>query len=445
AGLFLPRNFNMNTHFFYGHSVLWGLIGTITAVGILASEWPAAKRCDRRYWLLAITATTVLFFNIFAGMVLCSAFTLTALFFGWKSWKTWLGCAALGVTSSIIIVLMGIPGAPTKSFVMADVVSSVPKLAWQMLGFGLLLYGFKILDFRRLTLFPFMIFAFSATCILFPALFVDEVLSRDKNQQYPLFFLSHILGVLSMVFFSGIVSLWAQGERKKVFVEAVFALRLILGTAVGATLVWCLQVIFRALSGPAPGTHAILMPAASIAYSLFILALLKSLQSRRLRILAGGGIVLMFMLGLLSTMKTVLAYTLGNSRNSIILSAGEYRGLKRLKSVSVAGDRVATNKHEIEERGPAKSYQYMTLSERKVLLEGWGYREYHLPGFAELRLDNEGIFSTDDLSELHALLVKHDIDFIVCRPETNLQIASIVPWLQEIEDAGSLKIYRVEL
>jgi len=129
----------------------------------------------------------------------------------------------------------------------------------------------------------------------------------------------------------------------------------------------------------------------------------------------------------------------------VYLSAGEYKGLLALKAIAQPQDVVATNRHDMAGvTQPGRSYAYFPILERRIVLEGYDFGEKNAAQFREVARDNALLFSTSDAGRARQIVDAYGIDFLVCRPGTNLQLASrLPPWLQRLDNTGSLVIYEV--
>lgn len=178
-----------------------------------------------------------------------------------------------------------------------------------------------------------------------------------------------------------------------------------------------------------------------------VIEVLKRLpQSRwpkRTLLIALGVLVLISSLGALRIARN---WGWNGMGTTVLLDAGRVRSLLFLHQNSVEDALIATARHavpSIPDR-PERSYMYSGVGGRRVLLEGWVYREYYFNGFAEVKLDNETLFTTEDPLQAERLVQKYGINYIVTEPSEPLHFdVSATGWLRPLPNPGTLGILRV--
>ena len=79
-----------------------------------------------------------------------------------------------------------------------------------------------------------------------------------------------------------------------------------------------------------------------------------------------------------------------------------------------------------------------------MLIEGIRYGEYMRETYSAIQDINNTIFSTTDSQTLKTVLNENGINYVVCRPNTDLKIKQSNPdWLKRLDATGTLIIYKV--
>jgi len=442
----IPWNFYMSSHFLIGHSTLWGLIGLCTVFGVYLVK----NDCDERrarFLLLPLIATCVIPLNVFAGLAACGTMAALPVLREPTRKSNWILAMAIAMAGSLSLYMLGLVGSGMSgAVVIGHPIAGMRNMAWQLLGAGLVLYALRETFTNPRNATAMLIGIFTLGSMLYP-IFIDEGpgFSDNGNRFYPMFFLHHILACCALVYLARPLQslLREETEHQR---EISRALRFLFVVSTLALLTCVILDISTKKISPAWTISA--------GYCIVLLGLCGLLYGKRhlATIVGNATVLLLLILGLVSSITILQPYNPAHPTDVIRLSGGEYAGLRRLRTISTPNQIFATNKHEIPERkGPGgkavgKSYLYRALSERRVLVEGWGYYGRHYPKFKEIWKDNQLIFSSTNAHAVRDVLEKYEIDFIVCRPKTDLEISrQLPPWLVKVDGTGTLTIYVVNL
>ena len=432
--------------FFYGHSILWGLIGLATVVGILVAGWGNHLEVNKKLLSLGLIAAHVVPLNFLSGLGCCGILAGVCIISSWKQGKSWLIGAATISMMVAFFALMGLLGVEKPSFVFNEYFlhTALSLTIWVYFGLGMVIYAFRYI-FRT---------GFSPLAIALALLFLGYIsffcllTSTDiaPDNQYGLFFLQFLFSTLAFIALSYMIGQLVDGNRSVInqesmtFLDITFRLSKIFSVVV--VILLALILIKEQTVHPSDIFYSLLPPAFIFLYKA-ILALSKYRRWFLKLVQLSFGIFIV--LGLLYFYSDFVTFSLGRSSQTIYLSPGEYNGLLALRNFSSPSDIIATNKHDIPERpNPGRSYQYISILERRLLLEGYASRERDSSLFQTIQSDNNLLFSTFDSKLIKKIVSKYGIDFIVCRPDTNLQIRPPLPsWLMILPNTGSLTIYEV--
>ena len=190
---------------------------------------------------------------------------------------------------------------------------------------------------------------------------------------------------------------------------------------------------------------AIAVPLCALGYCWLTLAIRRDWTLGRLP--AGLAFALVLALSFGGFLRFQLAWNWDWLGTSVSVDAPRVRSLAFVCDRVPPGVLLATTRHFVDVGAtPERSYVYSTLTHRYCFVEGWGYGDpASFPGFAEIRHDNELIFTTPDPDVAKSLIQKHGITHLLVEPDKPLGFdAARVAWLHRLVNPGSLTVYEVE-
>jgi energy-converting hydrogenase Eha subunit A len=270
---------------------------------------------------------------------------------------------------------------------------------------------------------------------------------RDGNERYGINFLQSIFSIFA---FSRVTAgFWRSAERSKLIVEWLRAAKvgLTIITAAGV-LIACVAFLTHHKTGTAMMGLKLLL--AIVLLSLLVLTSALMNRSGRFRAVCSAVFIAVLMVGFLAWIPDLLRHGMGEVKTDVTYPPDEVHGLRRLGKLMAPDERFATNRHAFDPTGlqpPVdRSYGYSALAEHPVLLEGYLDRgENLLPWFSDLLRDNDLLFTATDPKTVRDIAQKWRVQWLVARPGTDISLPRPLPaWLAELQDTGSLKIYRID-
>jgi hypothetical protein len=434
------------SHLILGHSTLHAM-GAMTAIMGLClvqrdrGEVPIRKRLV----LLLLPALAVAVHS--AGSLYCLGIVAILLFWGrLGNVGSWLSIVAMSFLYFVAWKIMGYSHAPDA---LRAAIRLEPSLRW--LWFFLLIWftiglGFRILGFRWISKtwrdpLSALVLATSLGWLLF-FLFVQF---KHYEQIYGLIYLQCLLSIFAFSRLSPMF--WRSGERMNWVAEWLRLAAAGLGVFVAAAVLGRVALHFMHSSKGIASFRLHIIPC-GIAILLLAgtAALMK--RSRRFAEISSAMIMAVLAVGFLAWIAPWLNFGLGRMKMDITLSPGEVQGLTRLNHLAAPGERFATNRHAVDSiaTGRERSYGYMSVAERPVLLEGYLYHnDTDAPAFKALLRDNDSMFTTTDPATLLSLAKAWRVRWLVARPGTDVALPKPLPsWLIEQQNCGDLKVYRID-
>ncbi len=432
------------SHLILGHSTLHGMAAISAIMGLCLVQRDLGKVPKWRELILAALPALVVGVHSVAALY-CLGVVGILLFWGRlgaaRSWPPILlmFCLFLGA--------LKIAGYGHSSEAGLTTINKNPGAYWWVIAVWFMVgLGFRIVGFSWISK-PWRdpLSALVLATVLGLMSFNILIQTEHGDERYGMYFLQSIFSILAFSrltpgFWRGAERSYWIGEWLRVaekglifFVASAVLIRLILHAI--HSQVWIAS--FRAQILPA----------------LLLLSLLvgtSAVMKRSHSFSRVGSAILMgvLLIGFLAWITPWLNFGLGRMKMDVTLTSGEVRGLKRLGELAAPDQRFATNKHAIDSLPalPERSYAYAALSERPVLLEGYGYRGVSaLPWFKTMLRDNDLMFSTTDPQTLREIAKTWRVRWLVARPGTDVALPRpLPPWLVEQQNSGDLKIYRID-
>jgi hypothetical protein len=438
-------------HYLTGFSLLWAHVGLITVIGILLSRTMQAFYGSERQWGIFLVPGILVSLNIFASLAAAGLVAATFIWVGNRRLMDWLWAAATGGIVLFFIYANGIFGGPVSSiyFIELDASSSLFRLfVWSVLGLGIRTYGFQMIKKQKGDPISWIVLLLTVGPLVLYLLISDTVAPQQggETDQYFLIIPQGLYGIFSMVMLAGPIEGYLNGDTE--LFERGLGRFLKLYIKIGSVFI-VIGLIYLLIE---------VTKRTDMTYSLNTMFLSSMLivgawtlhylyrQSKWIRRVAAKGFVLLLSLSLCAWIPVYLHIGINWLPGSMrtYLTSGEVEGLQKLRDLSQPDDLIATNRHYIFKTFPC-SYNYSAISERQMVLEGWYFRlSDRNPTFAAIREDNDLLFSTNDPLIAHRIVEKYGIKFIICQPDTDIHfMGPNVKWLQQIQPAGSLNLYRV--
>jgi hypothetical protein len=430
-------------HLRAGHSVLHGLVAITATIGLCLAERERESALSWRGVILLVLPALVVPVNSVSALY-CVGVAGILLFWGrLRETRPWLPIILMFSLFLGAWTTMGYSHSPDAAQVMIN-----EHVTWQWWTFAVWLMvglGFRIVGFRWISQ-PLRdpLSALVLTSVL-GLLAFSLLLQLEGNERYGIYFLQSMFSIFA---FSRLTSgCWHGVERSQWIAEWLRLAKkgMILMAACGA-LIGIIAYATHGHTGIASFRLKIFL-----SFLLFsLLAGTSALMKRSLRFSTVGSAILMggLLIGFLAWITPWLNFGLGRMKMDITLTPGEVRGLKRLGDLAKPDERFATNKHAVDSLATNRdrSYDYTTLSERPVLLEGYSYRgESALPGFKTLLRDNDLLFTTTDPETVRDIAKTWHVRWLVARPGTDIALPRPLPaWLVEQQNCGDLEIYRID-
>jgi len=358
--------------------------------------------------------------------------------------RSWFAIIAMFGMFLIAWKIMGFSHAPdaSRAEINKDLFWDWRWVAvWVVIGLGIRVVAFRWISKPLVDPLSMLVLATFVGLLSFSLFLRFE----HGQERYGMYFLQALFSVFA---FSQMPAGWWRGPVRSRWAEdwmRVMAVALIL-LAASAILLRVIAHFVRPDAWVASYRRDIL-PCIGMALLLaFAPALMKRIP--RFAQIGSGIVAAALLFGFLAWIAPWLNFGMGRMKMDVTLTAGEVRGLDRLRELAKPNERFATNKHSLDFVAslPERSYAYGTLSERPVLLEGYSYQGVEsLPHFQTLLHDNDAMFTTTDPAMVRALANNWHVRWLVARPGTDIALPRpLPPWLTEETNCGDLKIYRVE-
>ena len=435
---------------FFG-SGLWAQVVLFLVAGLLIRRSDDSDSNPRSFGAVVMLAPLGICCNSLAGVSAVGVVAGTFVLFERKSWRN----AALILGMVLLCYRMVTAGSfahGVSSFISGF--ASPQNLALNMLDllvwFTLLFSAFKIFAFLSLLDGRKIIFG---TLALFSLGWIGFYLliHLDWNgQAYAMLFLTSLVSGYAA---GPAAALWTSLEEKndKSAVETTsnslkwlnrFSVVGIMWGSVTLILVGILvRTKFRI-----GVTLGLLVVLAVIAKSLQFLRNTPQAHWPKKTLLTALGILLV--ISSLGALRIAWNWGWNGMGTTVALDSGRVRSLLFLNQNSPQAALIATSHHavpSIPDR-PERSYMYSGLSGRRVLLEGWVYREYYFDGFAAVKLDNDALYTTSDEHQAEEIAKKYGISYLITEPLEPLHFdAAASGWLRPISNPGTLGIWKVEI
>jgi hypothetical protein len=432
------------SHILLGHSVLHGLgaITVIMGLCLLARAFADAASNWFDWPLVALPALAIPVNSVAALYSLGIVGIL--LFWGrLRQFRSWISILGMFIFFLLVWKMMGLSHAPDSAGVMFD--RHFASQWWTvvvafLVGLGLRLIAFRWIQWPLRDPMSALLLAtvFGLFCF---GLFVKL---PDGNQHYGFYYLDCMMSLLA---FCRIPSHpWRVAVRTRLTSEWFSIARIgMLVLAVSGVILAGVSAVMHRHTGVKAFVPKLLL-------TVLLFAVLAAVEAWMRRHAAGSMKIAtvtmaILLLGFFAWIAPWTDFAMGHMQMDVTLSPGEVQGLARFRVLSHAGEEFATNEHAIATLAERKerSYAYMSLSERPVLLEGYLDRgvEY-LPWFSAMQSDNALLFTTTDPNQLHQIADRWHVRWLVARPGTDISLGRpLPPWLIPQTDTGSLKIYEV--
>jgi hypothetical protein len=437
-------------HVILGHSLLYGLIGTFAAVGLLLAKLRDPGNADFRPDVLTLLPGLVISLNVIAGLGVVGVVAASILFYGRQKPWAWLSSALVLSFFVSVAALLGYWGSSSAAGMQLD-----PHLArnwfglfiWFFIGLGIRIYALRWIKGLWTNPASLVLGLFFAGYVVFPLVTYDPF---DSHDLYSFRFLQALLSVFGLVALGADLGNNIQWDvRAKAVTMDLLRIAII---AASMLLVAAVVSIVGEFLRPEPSDETLWLCKLTVESAVIVLALSVAGTTilRRPYSFVGTlatGILVVYCVGFLAWLPPWLNFGMGRMNMDITVESRELFGLRRLKESSEPSDLIATNRHSIDslpERS-ARSYVYRALTERPILIEGWEYGEKYDPQFEAVREDNDALFITHDERLARDIVDKYGIDYIVLRPGSDIEgLRSRVVWLEALPDTGTLRIYRVK-
>jgi hypothetical protein len=430
------------SHLILGASVLHGLVAITAIVGLCIASTEQGTILGRRgLTLLTLPAFAVAVHSVAA--LYCLGVMGILLF--WRHLDKVRSWAAIMLMLCLFLGTWKIMGYGHGPDAQVKINHDAFQLWWMLTVWFVIGLGFRIVGFRWISQ-PFKdplsaVVLVSVLGLLFFSIVLDLELGAER---YGIYFLQSIFSIFA---FSRLpAGFWRSSERSQWVADWVrFAKRGLLPLVIAGVLIRFVLYKTHNQSWTVSFRRQIFPAFLLLVLLIGISAMMK--RSGRLSTLSSGVVMAVLMVGFLAWITPWLNFGMGRMKMEITLAPGEVRGLKHLGELSKPQERFATNKHVADNLVGLRerSYAYGTLSERPVLLEGYGYRgESEAPGFDALLHDNDLMFSTKDPETVHSIAKTWGVRWLVARPGTDIALAKPLPsWMIEESDCGDLKVYRI--
>jgi hypothetical protein len=434
----LPQeNWEPSAHIIHGASLLWGSIGLFVLLTVLLELIWVDDRARVSYALPFLPALIV----PMQGLAALGAAAVSWIELGIRTPRRLSYLVSIGLGIAVTSFVFWVVENPLVLAAHALPLDPDPRPAlYEMAIYFFLGLGFLLLGLDWLRSFPRTV-ASRALMVLLVGFVLLTVVFRDRdfNDYYGIRFATTLLSVLAMAR----VGTWVGDDPLLVARQVLRRLGSAIAAAAGVFMLVSLVVIVPV--GPGSARVAMLLAALGAA-ALGGLVLGWSSRKGRVVVVAVSGIVGVGFVVQATAWAPVFVGQAIRKVEAHSLSAGEVKGLLRLKELSGPNSLCVTNRHKIPGMvfEPARSYMYAALSERAFVLEGWQYREMDAPGFQDALRFSEEVFASRNPATLCSSLRERGIDFIVARPGTDLAVSEEqCHCIQRIPGCGSLTIYRV--
>lgn len=429
-----------------GHSLLHGLVAITAVMGLCLAAREGDPPFTLRNALLLLLPALVIPMNSVAGLY-CAGIVPVLLFWGrLRSIRSWIFSALLLCLFLGAWKVMGFSHAPDAA---RAALNAHPARQWWTLVVAFVIgLGFRIVGFRwivRLRKDPIAAMVLLSTIGLLSFFLLLQL--HDGNERYGVHFLQCLFSIFA---FSRVrFGCWRSAVRTQIIAGWLRTAR------TGVLVLAAAGILIGGYALAAHHPTAIPNFGRKLGVTLLFLALLAGiaiLMQRNYRFARFASAIVLGALafGFLGWTPDWLRYGLGRIKTDVTYAPGEVHGLQHLGQLMAPGERFATNRHALhaDHVQPIleRSYGYSALSERPVLLEGYMDRgEDQLPGFATLLHDNDLLFTTTDPKQLRNTAQKWQVRWLVARPGTDIALPRpLPPWLVQQQDAGDLKIYRID-
>lgn len=427
----VPAEANAASHLLMGHSTQWGVIGLLTTLALVLED-------DRLHphrvplAMLVLPALTCAS-NGIAALGLAGTVMVTLIVREPRRVRAWGEAATVGALFVVGYWAMRFHRAPGTFALDRDFTQNWGTFwLWVTLGLGLRLYAFRWFAERRdrdvATMVTVSFVGFSSLTFFFREDF-------SGGDFYGISFAQSILGVF------GTVALVADLRRARS--ELLTHGAASVSVATGRVAV-AISILFLAIDLIRHSFRASTLVVLGSALALIVVGRWLRARSdvRSLR-----PVVFAF-LGLqsLAWIPPVLFFGLDRMQTAVVSSPAECAALRRVRDLSLASDRIATNHQEIDSLYARKerSYYYTAVLERRVLVEGSAYANKFHPEYAQARQDNDRLFSTTDPEEARRIVDTHHVGWIVLRPSSTLRLVPIPSWLKRHDEITGLEVFEVQ-
>lgn len=436
-------------HLLLGHSQVHGLSGFQCLLVVLLAK--LRTREDRYLTADSFALGPAVLFpsSLLLGIASLGLTVVLLIWFGFRKRQTWFTVGIAACAAIFSVWAMGYVGSSmTAQTEFAPVRLTAERLfqffVWFYIGLGIRLYAFaRVKNPLRDPISAMLIISFAGFVCL--SMFFHD--HQWGNTRYGFVFAQDILSIFAFAWLSAPVHAILNKNWPEVYSTLTELIRVVLLSSILFLGCAALFSWLPSLSNKAgyPMRLALKSSFILVVSSFAVLVLMTKAKNLRsvITIIAFG----ICLVGFAAWVTDWVNFGLGRMRMDITISKGEAQGLETLQKASEKGDLIATNQHGLPgfRFGSERSYAYGALSGRPMLLEGWyegGARNH--PLFEKIKQANDFLFSTKDENAFWNVVRDFNIRFIVAKPNTDISLPAPRPnWLRELEDTGTLKIYKV--
>jgi hypothetical protein len=424
-------------------SGLWGITTLFVSAALLIRGRDGGIRSDSFCGAECLLAPLGIGLNTLAGISACGVIAGAYLLLGWKRWQTYLWIAGMtalcflvtrGPTQGLATSIGGIasPGQIPQKMVDILVWMTFTLLALKGLAYLTFLYGNKKIVVS-LALF---------TLGWIPFYMVIQVYM--SNQVYAMVFLSSLVGAYAA---GPATYLWMRIRGDSAISNhstdtIVNLFKKVFWPAVAWGVVTLLMVgLFQRTAFRVGVTLGLVI---LLLVGFFLLGAWQAGPASAGRRLALGVFGALFVASALGSVAIAAKLGWNGLGTTISLDAGRVRSLAKLRQATANNALIATAHHTVPQLlvDSTRCYEYGALSGRRVLLEGWLFRENSFPTFLRIRSDNDTLFATTSAEQAAMIVRKYGVTHIVTEPSEPLHFETS-GWLRRLDNVGTLGLWEV--
>ena len=439
----VPADGGPFSHLLLGHSILHGLGAVTVSMGLCLLLRERGSFPNWQYVLLALLPALIVPVNSVAALY---SLGIVGILLFWGRLGNWRSWPPIIVMFALFLSAWHIMGYSHSADMTGATLNRQPGIYWWWVvvcftaGLGIRSIGFRWVSQPWRDPFSALVVATTAGLLLF-----NLSLFLDGNERYGLYYLDAVFSIFA---FSRLPSRWWCREQRATWIADWLKL-----VTTGLLVLLGYAIVFRIIDRITHrDTWVVYSRTEFVALVVSLLAIVGTSawmkRSRQFSALASAVLMSVLLIGFAAWITPWLNFGMGRMKMDVTVSAGEVRGLNRLRELAGRSEHFATNKHDVDTSADkdGRSYSYVALSERPVLLEGFlHHTQRDNPAFVALQHDNDLIFTTTDPETLHSLARNWNVRWLVARPGTDIAVPRPLPaWLVAQQNTGDLKIYKVD-